>query len=590
MHVRVFVSDLDGTLTEHDQVSPATWHMLHQARVAGFKLILCTGRILDTFAPDGLFAETFDAIVAEDGAVVYFPRSDTVLLPFGHLPAGFTERLDALQLPIERGMVLVATHVPHDVPILELLRQMGGGAVVEYNRGAVMVLPQGATKAAGLDVALRELGLSPRNVIACGDAENDRSMLQLAECGVAVANAVPTICETADLVLPLAGGAGVRGLISELIAGQLPRRRLRPERQLLLGQQLDGSPFAIDPWLLISGVLGIAGDSQSGKSWLSGLLAELLIGLGYQMLIIDPEGDYRALAGLPHTILVGAADTQLRRVGDVMTICEYAQSNLVIDLSDMPHFERIAFADRLLHELYELRIQRGRPHWILIDEIQQLCPVGEQALSALVLRLMAQGGVSIVSHRPSEVDPVLLQAVSLWGMTRLTSDEDLMAFDRLLAACPDWAIIRDKVTQLVRGQAHLLCRRGSGGAPETTPAGGTFRGRTRPVSDIRPLHKYLRPPLPRERWFYFRTPHGKNCGAAANLSEFRQMLAELPIESLRFHLENGDFERWLTDVIHDTELSPQIRKVLRHHPGSSELRLALQTAVGVRYDELANLL
>ena len=52
-----------------------------------------------------------------------------------------------------------------------------------------MVLPLGATKGTGLAYALHELGYSPHNVAACGDAENDRSLFEVAEYAAAVANA-----------------------------------------------------------------------------------------------------------------------------------------------------------------------------------------------------------------------------------------------------------------------------------------------------------------------------------------------------------------------------------------------------------------
>ncbi|NTW98315.1 MAG: HAD hydrolase family protein, partial [Oscillochloris sp.] len=371
MHLSILASDLDGTLAEDGHVAPETWDALRAAKAAHLTLILVTGRTLGSFTPEGPFAELFDAIVAEDGAVVYFPHQDVVVLPFGRLPATLLERIDALHLPLEHGMALIATHVPFDEPILVALRACGGGATVEYNRGAVMLLPLGATKGTGLAYALRELGLSERNVVACGDAENDRSLLAQAELAVVVDNATPAIKELADVVLPEPAGAGMRGLIRDLIAGQVGTRRVRPERRLSLGWRSDQTPFLLDSWQLIDGVWGISGDSASGKSWLGGLIAEEIMTQGYQMVIVDPEGDYRSLAALPHTMLVGGRDTQLQRVGDVITLCEYARCNLIIDLSWMPIAERNAFTERLLRALLDLRTRCNRPHWLLIDEVQQ---------------------------------------------------------------------------------------------------------------------------------------------------------------------------------------------------------------------------
>ena len=74
MHLTILACDLDGTLATDGKVTPETWEALRQAKAAGLILILVTGRTLNTFPADGPFAELCEAIVAENGAVVYFPQ------------------------------------------------------------------------------------------------------------------------------------------------------------------------------------------------------------------------------------------------------------------------------------------------------------------------------------------------------------------------------------------------------------------------------------------------------------------------------------------------------------------------------------
>jgi hydroxymethylpyrimidine pyrophosphatase-like HAD family hydrolase len=69
---------------------------------------------------------------------------------------------------------------------------------VIFDKGAVMVLPASVNKVTGLAAALEDLGLSRKCVVALGDAENDHALLRMAEFGVAVANAVPTLQMEAD--------------------------------------------------------------------------------------------------------------------------------------------------------------------------------------------------------------------------------------------------------------------------------------------------------------------------------------------------------------------------------------------------------
>jgi hydroxymethylpyrimidine pyrophosphatase-like HAD family hydrolase len=124
MHLMTLACDLDGTLAEDGRVAPETWTLLRQLKEASWSLILVTGRVLQTFAPEGPYAELFDAIVAEDDAVVYFPRRDIVTLPFGRLSDTLLAHLAALDIPLERGQAIVATWVPHDLSVLQVRRAL----------------------------------------------------------------------------------------------------------------------------------------------------------------------------------------------------------------------------------------------------------------------------------------------------------------------------------------------------------------------------------------------------------------------------------------------------------------------------------
>lgn len=590
MHLKVLACDLDGTLAENGEVANETWTALHRAKADGLTLILVTGRILNTFSAEGPYAELCDAIVAENGAIVYFPRHDRVESPFGHVSATVINHLARLAVPLERGTAIVSTHVPHDEAVLQVLREMGGGATVEYNRGAVMVLPPGATKGTGLRYALHELGYSARNVVACGDAENDRSLFEVVELAAAVANAVPDIQDLADVVLPYENGAGVRWLLNELLAGRFPpQRRLNPEHRLLLGHRIDGTPVHLDPFALIDGNLGIFGASGSGKSWLAGLLAEELLKKGYQTCIIDPEGDYRGLRAFPHSLILGGEQTHLPPVVDVVTLCEYSDVNLVLDLSLFSVDKRHAYVLDLLRALQSLRRQRGRPQWLLIDEIQSFCLAEATELTALIVEMMQVGGITLVSYRPSQVALPLLEALDHWLLTRLSLPEEIAVLK------PFWASQNEQNTTLANlptlplGQAHLSFHNERW---RQIPSEGvvTFHIGPRAIPHIRHLHKYLRAPLPESKRFYFYSGSNHSLGrAAASLWEFCEALKDLPVDSLRYHLQRDDFERWLRDVIHDDELARRVRKISRRDLNGAALRQALSDVVKTRFEELESL-
>jgi len=110
------------------------------------------------------------------------------------------------------------------------------------------------------------------------------------------------------------------------------------------------------------------------------------------------------------------------------------------------------------------------------------------------------------------------------------------------------------------------------------------------VPHIRHLHKYLRAALPPARRFYFYDGVGHFIGRfAASLWEFHQTLGTLPIDSLRYHLTRGDFERWIRDVLRDSNLAQRLNKLAHRELGDAELRRAIVAFVGNRYQELDSL-
>ncbi|MBN1873871.1 MAG: HAD hydrolase family protein [Anaerolineae bacterium] len=588
-HLLIIASDLDGTLTETGTIAPETWQILKRAKTSGFVLILVTGRTLDTFVAMGPFSELCEAIVAENGAVVYFPRRDVVILPFGRLDTQALQRLELMSVPLERGMAIAATILPYDEAILRALRDSRSAANIEYNRNAVMALPPGATKGTGLLYALRELGYSPRNVVACGDAENDRSLFEAVELAVAVSNAQPTLKAAADIVLDEPSGAGVGSLLEALLDGNIPDRQPRSDRRLLLGHRLSGAPVYLDPFAVIEHNIGIFGASASGKSWLTGLIAEELLKQDYQVCIIDPEGDYRGLGTSPRILLLGGAETPLPGVADVINFSEWNATSLILDLSMYTIEERNTYLAEFMRALRGLRSRRGRPHCFIVDEFQSFCPPEGGELANLFLEAMHWGGFCAVSYRPSQITPVLLAALDHWLITPLRLPEEIETLAPRLRQYENGEAMLAQLPTLPKGQAYLCPGMHK---PWMSGIDDIFKFRVGPrtIPHIRHLHKYLHAPLPQEKRFYFHNQGGYYLGrAAANLWEFREALNQVPVGALKYHLERGDFEYWLEGALHDEELARRIHKLHSRDLESEALRQALLEIVIDRYEELETL-
>lgn len=56
----------------------------------------------------------------------------------------------------------------------------GDASITSALAGMLEVLPQGASKAAGIEVVLETLGIQSDEIMAMGDAENDLQMLKMA--------------------------------------------------------------------------------------------------------------------------------------------------------------------------------------------------------------------------------------------------------------------------------------------------------------------------------------------------------------------------------------------------------------------------
>lgn len=222
MRFLAIAPDYDGTLAGNDGVDPRAVAALQLARASGRKLILITGRELDSLFQAFPQAHLFDLIVAENGALLYRPSTREERPLAGPPPKQFVQRLRQLGVePLSLGRSIVATLRTQEGPVWQAIREMGLELQVIFNREALMVLPAGVDKSTGLSAALGELGLPGHQVVGIGDAENDHAFLRLCGCSVAVANALDTVKQHADLVTLGEHSIGVAEVIHKVVATDL---------------------------------------------------------------------------------------------------------------------------------------------------------------------------------------------------------------------------------------------------------------------------------------------------------------------------------------------------------------------------------
>jgi len=216
--------DYDGTIA-HDGIVPSrVLEALRKLKASGRKLVLVTGRELDELLALFPGIVIFDRVVAENGALLYRPETGQRAMLHDPPPAALLEALKGSGIPLAIGHVILATVRPYETLVLECIASLGLEQQVIFNKGAVMVLPPGCNKASGLKSALAELGISPREVVAVGDGENDHSLFELAGYSVATANAVATLKDAADRVTHATHGDGVIEIVTSLLEYELADR------------------------------------------------------------------------------------------------------------------------------------------------------------------------------------------------------------------------------------------------------------------------------------------------------------------------------------------------------------------------------
>jgi hydroxymethylpyrimidine pyrophosphatase-like HAD family hydrolase len=226
MRYRGLACDYDGTIACHGRVDDDTVAALTRVRASSRRLILVTGRQLDDL--QGVFErlDLFDRVVVENGAVIYDPARENVRAIADPPTPAFGVTLAKRGVdPLAIGRVIVATSQAHERTVRAVIRDLQLDLQVILNKNALMVLPSGIDKATGLGVACDELGLAMHDVVAVGDAENDRALLERSGLGVAMADAVPMLKQHADWVT-----RSVVELADALVATDLAEHRWRGAR------------------------------------------------------------------------------------------------------------------------------------------------------------------------------------------------------------------------------------------------------------------------------------------------------------------------------------------------------------------------
>lgn len=563
MHYLALATDYDGTIAHDGVVDDATIAALERLRRGARKLILVTGRELSDLQDVMPRLDLFTLVVAENGALLYDPANKEEYELADAPPEPFVARLRQLGIePLSVGRVIVATWEPNEAAVLTAIRDLQLDLQITFNKGAVMVLPGGITKASGLAAALERLELSPLNCVGIGDAENDLAFLDLCGLAVAVANALDSVKERAGLVTGAARGAGVVELIDRVLATDLTEldgggaRPRIPLAQNEAGETVFHTPHR-------ESVL-VTGQSGSGKSTLTLGILERIAAAGMQWCVLDPEGDYEGTEG---AVTEGSA-TVPPVPEQALDLLRKTRKGVVVDMLAVPIVDRPAFLARLLPEILALRARVGRPHVVVVDEAHHMLSRDWDPGAASV-PVELEGFLFITTH-PDELSPSVLNCVDRLVVVGRQPGLAIEAFCAARGIATPGAVPENGPQDIIVYEPEA----GSARQLQSIPGTGDRRRHRR---------KYAEGKLGEDTSFYFRGPEGKLNLRAHNLILFLDLADGVDEETWRWHRERGEYSTWLRDSVKDADLAAEVAAIETGGTDTSSARKAIRAAVERRY-------
>ncbi len=256
--IKLFVCDIDNTLLNQTVGMPqANLQAILDLQKTGVTVALASGRVSSGMlevAQKLKLKEYGGYVIAANGAYVCSMKEDKILLnatiPLMELKqmADFAQEL-GIHVSIQQGSILTYTHEDdavrynkgvikltmeaHD-PLSEALYESSNKvelthwieasgepfdvftqrfqdrySLIRGRKTFLDVMPIGVTKATGMAVVMKELGLKANEVAAIGDGENDRAMLKAAGLSATLANAKASIQAEVDHVVASVEHAGL---------------------------------------------------------------------------------------------------------------------------------------------------------------------------------------------------------------------------------------------------------------------------------------------------------------------------------------------------------------------------------------------
>ncbi len=266
--IKLVAIDLDGTLLDSKkEISSRNKAVLAQAKAAGVKVVLCTGRPLAAIEgyletlnlrDNGDYSITFNGGLVQKNDTGEIIEKNPMPLEDIHVLYGLAETLNVpldilsdgivLQLPVSKEYTSLYSQL-NNLLTFEPVELVDLTAERIYNKAVVAIdedyldeqikkipsefydkyeviktrsnllefMPKGITKAYGISLLAKDLAIEQEEIMTIGDEENDLPMIEYAGLGVAMENAVPRVKELADVITDTNDNDGVAKAVEKFV-------------------------------------------------------------------------------------------------------------------------------------------------------------------------------------------------------------------------------------------------------------------------------------------------------------------------------------------------------------------------------------
>lgn len=231
----------------------------------------------------------------------------------------------------------------------------------------------------------------------------------------------------------------------------------------------DDLPLAIDAFL--SEIFVIAGRRRTGKSYTLGVVLEELCGYRFPLAVVDLEGEAYGLRAHFPILIVGRSSTTEVDLpvapAEAFALAQWAHQHgqqLILDLSDYPRDEQIAFVTAFAEGLWEAAksAEPRRRFALVIDEAHELYPQKQPTAASEILdRLVLRGGkwgitMGFATQRPANLHINARTQAGLAFLHLVEQARDIAAYADMLPK--EWSDQRISEAMQGLGRGKVLAK------------------------------------------------------------------------------------------------------------------------------------